>query len=677
VEASSITARGAGLARLVRLGTRVQLAGIVSLSFVLRAAAVGTHPTPGYFPDEYIYATLGRSFGEHGKPLVRGVVAHFPALLEPLLAAPFWALAPPDVAYRLVQLENALFMSLATIPAYLIARELQLSHRYALLCGVFAVAIPDLVYSGYVVADPAAYPLVLSSLYLGLVALVRPNRRHDVAFMVLASLATFARVQYVVLFLGFAVAAVLLERRRVVRAHRAFSAALLMGGALGVALGPGRLLGYYSAVLDQHVGAATVKWALVDLFLLALASGAVLVPGAVAGLLRPQDLGERAFRLLVTCFGGAVLCEAALYASNGSPRFQERYLFTLLPLVPLAFGLHCRRANPSRTPVLGIGAILVMALARVPLSAYATTKGITDSQFLSALARLQTRLDVDAAALALALFASLAVALGVLFARRQCAIAAATVALVPLVLSSVAATLHDGSWSGGLRRSAVGTNPSWVDASGLQHVVAIQTENSPPYQLLEQLIWNPSIEHELLLGTADPTDAFAAPTIRVAGDGALRTAAGPVHAPILFQRYGASASFAGVALAARFQTFDLLRPTGRLRLRLLETGRYSDSWLASSGRVTVWPDSAGFVHGTLAFTLSLPRRSQAVSMRFGSRHVRIRPGGQARLRFSLAGRGPQSLTFNAAGGTYDASFRHVSVQSTMPVFVRTAAVSQS
>ena len=129
----------------IRIGARASLAGIVYVSFVVRELTAIAHPTPTYFPDEYVYAAVSRSLGDTGRPLVRGAGAHFPALLEPLLAAPFHALCSPAAAYRLTQLENALFMSLAAVPVYLIARRLTLSARYALACAVFAVAIPDLV----------------------------------------------------------------------------------------------------------------------------------------------------------------------------------------------------------------------------------------------------------------------------------------------------------------------------------------------------------------------------------------------------------------------------------------------------------------------------------------------------------------------------------------------------
>ena len=109
--------------RAATVPARLVLAGIVVVSFVLRFAAALVHTTPLYFPDEYIYAGIARSLAESGRPLIRDHPAHFPALLEPLLASPFWLFHDPDLAYRLTQAENALAMSLAAIPVYLLVRR--------------------------------------------------------------------------------------------------------------------------------------------------------------------------------------------------------------------------------------------------------------------------------------------------------------------------------------------------------------------------------------------------------------------------------------------------------------------------------------------------------------------------------------------------------------------------
>ncbi|HMB79558.1 MAG TPA: hypothetical protein VKI43_05805, partial [Vicinamibacterales bacterium] len=129
------------------LTARVVLTLVVAGSFVVRVVASAAHPVPRYFPDEYLYTAIARALASGHLPAVRGHAVQFPALLEPLLAAPLQALFPPEAAYRLTQMENALLMSLVAVPVYLLARRLSLSARYALACAVFAVAIPDLVYS--------------------------------------------------------------------------------------------------------------------------------------------------------------------------------------------------------------------------------------------------------------------------------------------------------------------------------------------------------------------------------------------------------------------------------------------------------------------------------------------------------------------------------------------------
>ena len=91
----------------------------MAASFLVRYVAALGHTTPLYFPDEYIYSGIARSLAQSGRPLIRGSSAHFPALLEPLLAAPFWLTNDPGLAYRLTQAENALFMSLAAVTSFM------------------------------------------------------------------------------------------------------------------------------------------------------------------------------------------------------------------------------------------------------------------------------------------------------------------------------------------------------------------------------------------------------------------------------------------------------------------------------------------------------------------------------------------------------------------------------
>jgi len=203
-------------------------------------------------------------------------------------------------------------MSLAAVPVYLLARRLSLSAGYALACAVFAIAIPDLVYSSYTLADPVGYPLALAALYVGVVAVDKPTRRAQLGFLALALLATFARVQYVVLPAAFLVSAILVDRRRVLQTQRLPLALFALPVLGGLAVGSGRTLGYYSNVAHLRVGGALLHWAVVDVLLLALTAGVVLVPGAVVALARPRGRTETAFAACSAVFTAGLLAEAAL-----------------------------------------------------------------------------------------------------------------------------------------------------------------------------------------------------------------------------------------------------------------------------------------------------------------------------------------------------------------------------
>lgn len=656
----------------LRLGRRGRLVSLVGASFLARAVAAIATPTPSFFPDEYIYSALGRSIGETGRPLIRGEAAHFPALLEPILAAPLWRLASIETAYHLVQVENALFMSLAAIPAYLLARRLELSSTYSLACAAFAVAVPDLVFASYTLADPVAYPLVVAALYAGVVALQAPSPRADALFLALAGLASFARVQYVVLVPAFLGAAILLERRRTLRAHVLPSALLACVAVAAAGLGMHTLLGYYSGVGRLHLGMATLRWALLDVLLLTLAAGVVLVPGAVIALVRPRGRDETAFALMSLLFAFALLVEAGLYASNGSDRFQERYLFSLLPLVPIAFGVYLRNGRPGRLAAWTLAAAVLAASARLPLSGYAAGIGTTDSPLLASVMYLDGTFGIGNGATIFAAYAALAAIGAAVVARRGGARVAigGTLAFMAVVSGLAAWQFHSEGRS--VRDRFVSPNASWVDDQGLHGVTAVQTRSAPPAWLHTQLFWNRSITRELVLDGATATDAFAAPQAHIARDGILRSGGTIVRAPILFQGYASTAVFDDARLLARWGNFTLWRPNGAARLRLLEAGRFGDGWLSQAGRLTVWPDGSGQTRGTLTFTLTLPLDRAPVAVRFGAAAYRMTPGERLPLRYRLDHAGPWSIDFRSDSGTYLSDRRPVSVRSTAPTFVRTA-----
>src|SRR5918999_5997864 len=138
--------RAALRVRAIAVPAVAVLALLVAASAVVRFLMALAHPTPIFFADEYIYSTLAHELATTGSPTIRGEAASFPALLEPILTAPFWLFGDAGVALRLTQGLNALAMSLAAIPIYLLARKLALGKGFSLGAAALALLVPDFFY---------------------------------------------------------------------------------------------------------------------------------------------------------------------------------------------------------------------------------------------------------------------------------------------------------------------------------------------------------------------------------------------------------------------------------------------------------------------------------------------------------------------------------------------------
>ena len=80
-------------------------------------------PSPWILPDELLYTELARAIADGGLPAVRGDATLGWGVVYPLLIAPAWALfSDPVAAYHASLVVNAVVMSLAAVPAYLLAR---------------------------------------------------------------------------------------------------------------------------------------------------------------------------------------------------------------------------------------------------------------------------------------------------------------------------------------------------------------------------------------------------------------------------------------------------------------------------------------------------------------------------------------------------------------------------
>jgi hypothetical protein len=628
------------------------LSAIVLVSTASRGVAAWYHTLPRYFPDEYIYASLGRSIG-HGRLSVHGRAAHFPALLEPILAAPLWRLFSIQTAYHLVQIENALAGSLVAIPVYLLARQLRLPRGYAYLCCVYAVSLPLFVASAFVVTDFVAYPLVLASMLVGVRALAEPTPKRQLAFLGFVALTVFARTQYFVFVPAYLVAAAVLDGKKMPRRHRV--TVLAIAPALLVVLVGS--LGFYN-IGRNSFDPAIATWIPLEGFLLAVASGVVLVPGALAGLVRPGERPRSAFAALATAFALMLMAEVSVFAAEEG-QFRERYLFAILPLVVLAFGVYLERGRPHRWVVLGTSAALALAAMRLPLSEYVTGARFFDSQTLIAMEWLQDHWSAGSSSLLFALLitagAAGACAGAVRGGTRYVAVPAA---ICVLLAATAAATQSDLGFSASNRR-LLPRDLSWIDhASGGNEVTVIEPPASSGLTLLVHLFWNPSVSHELVAAGGIGTDPYAREHLDVRPDGTLAN----VTPYFLFDSTGSQATFVNARRVTSRDAYVLYRAgRGGPRLRTYFAGLLAIGWTSPDGRIQAFPSPGR--RAQVAFTLSLaPDMTKVERVVVGGLRLALRPGQSARVVCAGPGRNV-SVPYSVRPVHYDSIGRPVGVQA--------------
>jgi hypothetical protein len=657
----------------------------VGASFVLRLVLGWLRATPTFFPDEYIYGELSRSLVDSGRPLIRGASASFPALLQPLLTAPAWLFDDVETSFRVIQAVGALAMSLAAVPVFLLARRLALGTWTCLALAALALLVPDLVYAGWVVAEPFAYPLALGAVAVGTLALARPGWRLQLAFLALAGLATFARAQFALLPLCFLAAVLLvglLERRvrGALREQLLVAGVVLVPAAAFLALGPGRVLGFYDGILDLDIASFEMaKWVGADSLLLTYAAGVVLVPGALLGLWlalrRPRSREERAFGALALVVVAALLVEAAAYGLEGN-RVQERYFFYAVPLVGILFALYASRGWPHRLALGLLAAGLVALAARVPLSGYAAADGKTNAPTLFATARLEQALgDVGEASLVLALGVFVLLGALVLASRRPRLATPVTLGLALAVcgLTYAGAISYNLANADRTRAQVLGDDPSFVDASGIEDAAMLGSRSTERGVASAYLFWNRSVEAVYLLPGAEPPDSFAATRLTVAPDGTLLAGGRPVTRPLMADGFSDTIRFRDSDEIASSPAYRLVASPGPQRLALYAPGRYEDGWLGLLGSFQLWPEtSADGLAGTLSFELTGSEGSPPVAVELAppgapAREVVVEPGRTQRFAVAVCADGPWSMDF-AAPSTGAVGGRYVSVRTSEPVY---------
>jgi hypothetical protein len=638
--------------------------GLVALNVAVRTVIGWLRETPIYLGDEYLYAELGRSIAETGRPLVRGAAADFPALLQPIVTAPAWLLEDVGTSYHLVQAMGALAMSLGAVPVFWLARRLGLGRYLALAVAALALAVPDLIYAGWVIAEPFAYPLALAAVATGVAAMTRPTRGSQVLFVALALLAAFARIQFVVLpacYLAAVVVVGLREGRlRAALREQALALSLLaVPVAVALALGPSRVLAFYGGVLETDVdlsGLAANSGR--NLFVLLFASGFVLVPGALLGLglalVRARTRAELAFAALTLALTVALVAEASLLGD--AEQAQERYLFYVLPLMAVAFALYAARGWPYRLYHFLAAATLVTLAAVVPLSGLAAAEEKMHSPLLYGAFKIeQWAGSPGSGSLAIALAATLATAIVVLASRmpRAGTAVALSLALAVSVAFSAAAVVFDLENTRSARKSFFGSDPSWVDSAGLGEVTLLRNFGGQRGAAFQHLFWNRSVDRVALMPGASVIDPFPAPAVSVAPDGRLRAGGDDLDGALLVDQHLVTVRLSGARHVGSAPGFHLYEPTGIPRLSMLFVGRHHDGWLGAGGELTLWPQPGqARLAGTFVLDVSAPGGSDGSNVGFrlptgDPVEVHVRAGETVRLRLPVCSHGPWTAGFQA------------------------------
>jgi hypothetical protein len=345
--------------------------------------------------DEIVYSELGKSFAAHGSFEVRDVATGGYGVVYPVLISPAYAIfhSIPAV-YSAIKLINSLLMSLAAVPAYLLARRV-VSARGALVVALLTVAVPSTFYAGTVMTENAFYPVfVLAALAL-VRLLERPRPAALVFFLASLALAYATRAQAVAILPAALLAPVLVAalawRSRELLRYKLLNAAVGALAILAVAfeLVRGRsissLLGAYAAATNSPYDFATVtRWLLWHVSELQLYVGVVPVFALVLLCGRGTKLSgaDRAVVAATASLTALLAVEVAAFASQPSvQRIEERNLFYVAPLLFTCLVLWIERGLPRPRSAVNIPvAFAVVALAAaVPYGRFLDTSSTSDT----------------------------------------------------------------------------------------------------------------------------------------------------------------------------------------------------------------------------------------------------------------------------------------------------------
>ena len=506
--------------RLRRAPAWAWLAVIVAGSIALRAWLGSRMPAPFIFTDELTYQENARSLAAGAGIQVRDEPFGIISVLYPLLLAPAYMLfdSLPD-AYAAARTINAVVMSLAAIPTYLIARRL-LPQGLSLLAALLAVALPSLAYTGTLMSENAFYPAFLLAAWALLRTLDEPSLRRQLVLLAACGVVTLVRVQGVAVVLGALTAPLLLRlvARIPLRPWLPFfgivggSAVLVVGAQLARGGSISSLFGAYQVVGEESYDVVDVLkflfWHLaeLDLYVGVIPFAAFLLLAARIRTLEPRVQGFVAATIALTTW---TLIVVAAFASRFAGAIVERNMFMVAPLLLIGLLVWIDRGAP-RPRVYAVVAACVAAVlpALIPYERFLQLKVRSDTLMIVPLWNVQDHVGLPRLDEVVLIGCIAAAALFVLVPRRYTLVLPAVIlAYFVIAIQPIQAGPH------GMEQAAAGAlfegirtgQRDWIDrAAGHDTVAMLWTGKTNRFTVLMNEFFNRSVGPVYTLGGPMP-----------------------------------------------------------------------------------------------------------------------------------------------------------------------------
>ena len=604
----------------------VVVGGLLLLSLAVRLLLARLIATPWIMTDELTYSELAKSIASSGDLLINGARANVVSVGYPALIAPAWWLHPMSTTYAVAKGINVVLATATAIPLFLWARRL-VSPLHSAIAVVLVLLMPALAYTGMLMTENAFLPAFVLATWALASALERPTILRQAFAFGTALLASFVRLQGLVLLAVLPLAIllkVLFELRSERRARPLrfvfselrrywFSGASLLVGAVAYVLwelAHGRTLssglGSYEVVAHGGYSFGGVRhWTLLHFAELPIVVGVLpfcaLLLLVVLALLRggTRNEAERAFLAVAAAAVPLVVVEAAAFASRFSIRVEERYMFFVAPLLFLALVLWLDRGLPRpRVLTVAVAVVPPLLFLALPLGSLLNVSIYSDTLGLIPFLRLAHFVDGVQWTRRLLLLGGIAAGGAFVFWPRRWlpSLVLPGAVAVFLVLSSYAVTGALRDFSRGVRGlSGTSANPSWIDravAPGGEAAFLLGTTADPwpeTQTVWQDEFWNRQLGPTYNLGVPEPSAGVETP-VAVSPQGLVvsQTTGKPVRSPYTVSSLSYGLDGRIVAVHGRFALF---RTRGPLRVASATTGVYADRWMGSDAGYTRFGDS--------------------------------------------------------------------------------------